>query len=140
MLRPVWYCEELFSRAGSIMSDAETPLPADKNSRDDHRDLDELGDRLREVKKQRETKSVISRPDNDDMSNSGLGIGLRIGMELIIAVMMGIAIGWFIDRTFGTKPWGLMVFSILGMASGVLNVIRVANKMNETGDDQQDKS
>jgi len=122
------------------MCDAETPPPANKNSRDEHRDLDELGDKLREVQKQRETKSVISRPDNDDMSNSGLGIGLRIGMELIIAVMMGIAIGWFIDRTFGTKPWGLMVFSILGMASGVLNVIRVANKMNETSDDQQDKS
>ncbi len=140
MLRPVWYCEELFSRAGSIMSDAETPPPANKNPRDEHRDLDELGDKLREVQKQRETKSVISRPDNDDMSNSGLGIGLRIGMELIIAVMMGIAIGWFFDRTFGTKPWGLMVFSILGMASGVLNVIRVANKMNETSDDQQEKS
>lgn len=120
------------------MCDAETPPPANKNSRDEHRDLDELGDKLREVQDRRETKSVISRPDNDDMPNSGLGIGLRIGMELIVAVMVGVAIGWFFDRTFGTKPWGLMVFFMLGMASGILNVIRVANKLNDTSDDQPD--
>lgn len=121
------------------MTDDNTPLPAKLNSEDDHRDLDELGEKLREVQSKRETKSGISRPDNDEMPNSGLGIGLRIGTELIVAVMMGIGIGWFFDRTFGTQPWGLLVFFILGMASGVLNVIRVANKLNEPGDDQQDK-
>lgn len=121
------------------MSDDEAPFPAKLNSEDDHRDLDELGEKLRQVQKQREAKSVNSRPDNDEMPSSGLGIGLRIGMELIIAVMMGVGIGWFVDRTFGTGPWGLMVFSLLGMASGILNVIRVANKLNDPDDDQQDK-
>lgn len=121
------------------MSDTETPLPAKLNSDDDHRDLDELGERLREVQIRRETKSVISRPDDDEMPSSGLGIGMRIGTELIIAVMMGVGIGWFVDRTFDTNPWGIMVFSILGMASGILNVIRVANKLNKPADDQQDE-
>lgn len=110
------------------MCDAETPPPANKNSRDDHRDLDELGKKLSEVQERRETKSVISRPDNDEMPNSGLGIGLRIGTELVVGVMVGIAIGWSFDRALGTEPWGLVIFFVLGFAAGILNVIRSANK------------
>ena len=114
------------------MSDTEKPQPAKGNPSDDHRDLDELGDKLRQVQDSRKTKSRYARPDDDEMQQSGLGLGMRIGTELIVGVLMGLAIGWFIDRQFGTEPFGLLVFFVLGFAAGILNVVRVANKASET--------
>ena len=94
------------------MSDIETPHLTEDENGDDHRDLDELGEKLRQVQEARKTKEAIDRP-TDALPQSGLGIGLRIGMELVVGVMMGLAIGWFLDRTFGTEPWGLLVFFVL---------------------------
>lgn len=89
------------------MSDINDPQPTEETDRDDHRDLDELGEKLREVENSRKTKSRFARPDDDEMQPSGLGLGFRIGTELVVGVMMGLAIGWFIDRQFGTEPFGL---------------------------------
>jgi len=54
-----------------------------------------------------------------------MGLGFRIGLELVVAVFVGVAIGWAIDRWFGTKPWGLLVFLFLGIGAGMTNVYRV---------------
>ena len=45
-------------------------------------------------------------------------------MELVAALVVGVAIGWGIDRWLGTRPWGLLVFFFLGAAAGILNVYR----------------
>jgi len=54
-----------------------------------------------------------------------MGLGFRIGLELVVAVFVGFAIGWAIDHWFGTKPWGLLVFLFLGIGAGLTNVYRV---------------
>ena len=36
------------------------------------------------------------------------------------------ALGWGFDRLFGTSPWGLVVFLLLGFAAGLLSVMRSA--------------
>jgi len=41
-------------------------------------------------------------------------------------VVVGGAIGWGVDRLFGTSPWGLIVFVLLGFAAGILTVLRTA--------------
>jgi ATP synthase protein I len=41
-------------------------------------------------------------------------------------VLVGAGLGWLLDRWLGTKPWGLIVFLLLGFAAGVLNVMRAA--------------
>ena len=38
--------------------------------------------------------------------------------------------GWSIDKWLGTKPWFLLIFFILGIAAGIINVIKTANSMN----------
>jgi ATP synthase protein I len=38
------------------------------------------------------------------------------------------AIGWFLDRTFGTKPWCLVIFTALGIVAGFRNMIVAARK------------
>jgi ATP synthase protein I len=81
--------------------------------------LDEQLDRRR-ASWQRENKPV-SAPDASGMAN-----GLRLSAELVGGVVVGFILGWLFDRWLGTKPWGLIVFVLLGFAAGVLNVMRSA--------------
>jgi ATP synthase protein I len=53
------------------------------------------------------------------------GIGLRVGTELVSALVVALAIGWGLDRWLGTKPILLAVFVLIGGAAGVLNVWRL---------------
>ncbi len=66
-------------------------------------------------------------PGADRATNaSGYARGFRLSSELVAGVVVGAGIGWLIDRWFGTSPWGLMIFLLLGFAAGVLNVMRSA--------------
>ena len=53
------------------------------------------------------------------------GIGLRVGIELVSALVVAVAIGYGLDRLFGTKPILTAVFVLLGGAAGILNVWRL---------------
>jgi ATP synthase protein I len=54
----------------------------------------------------------------------GMALALRLGSEFAAAVLVGAAIGWFLDGFAGSSPWGLIVFLMLGFAAGVLNILR----------------
>jgi ATP synthase protein I len=54
----------------------------------------------------------------------GMGLGVRIGIELVVAIVVSTGLGWGIDRWFGTRPWGMIVLFFLGVAAGMLNVYR----------------
>ena len=56
---------------------------------------------------------------------SPLGIGLRVGIELVSALVVAVAIGYGLDYLFGTRPILTAVFVLLGGAAGILNVWRV---------------
>ena len=56
---------------------------------------------------------------------SPMGIGVRVGVELVSALVVGLAIGFALDWWLGTKPWFLIVFILLGGAAGVANVWRL---------------
>jgi ATP synthase protein I len=56
----------------------------------------------------------------------GVGLGLRMATELAAALIVGLALGWVVDRVFGTRPWGLIIFFFLGVAAGMVNVFRAA--------------
>jgi F0F1-type ATP synthase assembly protein I len=47
-----------------------------------------------------------------------------IGLSFVIAIVLGVVIGQWVDGRFGTKPWGFFVFFVLGIVAGVLNVYR----------------
>ena len=53
-----------------------------------------------------------------------LGALSAVGLSFVIAIVLGAGAGVWIDRTFGTAPWGLFIFFILGFLAGVLNVYR----------------
>ncbi len=51
---------------------------------------------------------------------------MRLGADFVAGVVVGAALGWGIDRLFGTSPWGLIVFLLLGFGAGILSVLRSA--------------
>ena len=61
----------------------------------------------------------------DGLPASALGIGLRVGMELVCALVVAVGIGWALDRWLGTRPAFLVVFVLLGGAAGMMNVWRL---------------
>ena len=53
-----------------------------------------------------------------------LGIGLRIGIEFVVAIVVATGLGWAFDRVLSTKPFAMIVMFFLGVATGMLNVYR----------------
>jgi ATP synthase protein I len=96
------------------MSEREPPDP-----------LARLGERIDKARAQ----NVRSQPAVGDRSamQQGLGLGLRIGIELVVAIGVATALGWAIDRWLGTRPWGIIVLFFLGVAAGMLNVYRAVS-------------
>ena len=86
-------------------------------------DLDDLGAKLKAALARHGDKPDRAKPAS---STSGLSIGLRIGVELVAALAIGVGIGWALDRWLGSSPWLLIVFFVFGAAAGIMNVFRVA--------------
>ena len=51
--------------------------------------------------------------------------------ELVAAVLVGTIIGFILDNWFGTKPWLILIFFLIGVIAGIINVIRSAKKMQK---------
>tara|TARA_B110000305_G_scaffold173347_1_gene191575 strand:- start:124 stop:411 length:288 start_codon:yes stop_codon:yes gene_type:complete len=68
---------------------------------------------------------------NNNENGSFIGSAFKLGTELVSAVLVGTIIGFILDNWFDTKPWLMIFFFFLGSAAGILNVIKVAKKMQE---------
>jgi len=54
-----------------------------------------------------------------------------LGLLLPSSIAVGLLIGYFLDKWLGTGPWLLLVFSLLGAASGLISLIRAVIKYNK---------
>ena len=64
---------------------------------------------------------------------------LKLGVDFVSAIIVGIIIGYWCDKIFETSPLFLIIFIILGAIAGFLNVYKYATKIMESdqkkGDD-----
>lgn len=65
-------------------------------------------------------------PKSGDVG-SAMSLGLRAASEFVSAVIVGLGIGWVLDRALGTNPAFLIVFFLIGVAAGIWNVIRLTS-------------
>ena len=89
--------------------------------------LKALGERLEKARRGREEPAATGGGSRTGVPQNALGLALRIGLELVSALVVGVGIGWLIDRWLGTRPWAMVVFLFLGAAAGMLNVYRAIN-------------
>lgn len=99
----------------------------ERDARDPLRDLEERLERARRSREQQSPRA--SGDDAAGESRSALALAFRIGLELVVAVVVGVAIGWAFDRWLGTRPWGMIVFFFLGIGAGMVNVYRAVTGM-----------
>jgi ATP synthase protein I len=65
-----------------------------------------------------------------------------IGLELAGAVAGFALVGYWIDRHFGSKPWGLVIGLVLGLVGGFYNLVResLAATREARAEDEADAS
>jgi ATP synthase protein I len=59
-------------------------------------------------------------------SNNGMAYAVKVSSEFIAGIIVGVGIGWLIDKVLGTSPFGLIIFLILGFCAGILSILRNA--------------
>jgi ATP synthase protein I len=50
------------------------------------------------------------------------------GLELGLAVIIGLLIGMWLDKQLGTEPWLMLLFLVFGLVAGFRNVLRAASR------------
>jgi ATP synthase protein I len=94
--------------------------------------LRHLGDRLDQVRASQPSEPT---PDARPASNgAAMARGLRLSSELVGGVVVGGALGYALDYWLGIRPWGFIVFVLLGFAAGILNVMRAAGVLKNAED------
>ena len=68
---------------------------------------------------------------NKNQNSSSIGAAFKLSTELVAAVAVGTIIGFILDKTFGTKPWLILIFFFIGVVVGITNVIKSAKKMQK---------
>ncbi len=89
--------------------------------------LDDLEKRLRAAQEHRASRRRgTDEPAGTSAESSGIGLAFRIGVEMVSALVVGVAIGLLVDWWLGTRPWFLVVFFVLGAGAALLNAYRAA--------------
>ena len=65
----------------------------------------------------------------DNQPTSSLGTAFKMSTELVAHVVVGTIIGFILDKTFGTKPWLILLFFFVGVIAGIMNVFKTAKKI-----------
>ena len=61
----------------------------------------------------------------------GWGRHLGTGLQMFVGVALGFIVGTWLDKRYGWSPWGVMVCTMLGLASGMYLLIKDAIRMNK---------
>ena len=88
--------------------------------------LEDLDARLR---KARGKAHPANAAEGDDVPVGGWGSAMRVGLELVSGLAVGVGIGWLLDEWLGTRPWLMVVFFFLGAGAGMLNVYRSVSNL-----------
>ena len=114
----------LFQFNGNI--DQTLMTISDNSPQENLEDLDKRLNRARE-------KSSTNKQSASSIGKEqtyGYSMAIRIGTEMVAALIVGVGIGYFLDYWLETKPWFLVVFFFLGAGAGIVNVYRAASGLS----------
>jgi ATP synthase protein I len=69
----------------------------------------------------------------DNPPASPISTAAAVGAEFAGTVIVMVALGWWLDRYFGSSPWFLLGLVLVGMAGGVYRMIRKVLAAGEKG-------
>jgi ATP synthase protein I len=53
-----------------------------------------------------------------------IDLAMRLGVEMVAAMVIAVVIGWGLDKLFHTKPWFMILMVPVGLVAGVRNLLR----------------
>ena len=96
-------------------------------------ELGDLSARLKElsgrIAAERSEQAESAKPPVSLQDASGYARGYKLVSEFAAGPLVGGLIGYGIDWLFGTLPFGLIIFLLLGFGAGFLNLARAANRV-----------
>lgn len=109
---------------GDLASSDGKRSTGDSHARDDLKsELADFEARLRKKQKAHLQPHTAAR-------SSAMGIAFRLTTELVAGIFVGGGIGLLLDKWLGTGPLFLLIFFLLGMAAGIMNVFKTAKQLS----------
>ena len=65
------------------------------------------------------------------------GTAGTMGLHIVSATVVGLAIGYFLDDFFGTKPWLIMIFFLFGVVAGFKMVFEDFRRLQRREEERQ---
>lgn len=87
-------------------------------------DQDRLKNLGKKIDKTLEERRGASGPDNQE--GSAAGLAFRAVSELLVGLLVTMGLGWGADKYLGTAPWIMLALMPVGLAAGVMNVMRLS--------------
>jgi len=60
-----------------------------------------------------------------------------VGLNFVFSTFIGLGIGYWLDKVFKTSPWLTLIFLLIGIVAGFLELFKVA-KGQDNGTDKKD--
>jgi len=58
----------------------------------------------------------------------GISTLASMGITMVASTFIGLLIGIYLDKRFGTKPWLTLILLVLGIAAGFRNIYTTAKR------------
>ena len=76
-----------------------------------------------------EPENRAGKPDSERIDRAWKSLSYAsIGIEMAVAIVLGWAFGRYLDGKFGTEPYLMLIFLLLGIAAGFKGLIRAAKR------------
>lgn len=59
-----------------------------------------------------------------------------VGIHFVLCTIVGLAMGYFLDKFFNTFPYLSVVFFIIGISAGVRELLRIAKRERQKDKDE----
>ena len=96
-------------------------------------ELGDLSARLKDLSSriaaEKSERAESEKPSASLQGATGFAKGYRLASEFVAGTLVGGLVGYGIDWLFGTLPFGLIFFLLLGFGAGILNMARAGNRV-----------
>jgi ATP synthase protein I len=76
-------------------------------------------------------------PTGEQNAWKALGELSSIGLAMVLATVIGLAGGYYLDRWLGTSPWLTLAGLMFGIAAGFVNLFRSVKRAEKGIDDRE---
>ena len=85
---------------------------------------------------------MTGRPNDNEQTERqrrarSQGLAYQGAFEAVAAILIATGAGYWIDSSFDTSPWGLLVGTALGFGSFVLRLLRLGRQLQEMSEEEE---